>query len=49
MLLEIPINSDRIKGLFFDVPCAMTNSIEVVFIPSRRGVMTPRSAAERSA
>ena len=49
MLLEIPMNSERTSGLFFVRSCAMTNSIDVVFIPSRSGVITPRSATESSA
>lgn len=49
MLFEMPMNSERTSGLCFVRSCAMTNSIDVVFIPSRRGVITPRSATDRSA
>ena len=49
MLLEMPINSERTSGLFFVRSCEITNSIEVVFIPSRSGVITPRSATDSSA
>lgn len=49
MLLEIPMNSDRTSGLRFVRSWAMMNSIEVVFMPSRRGVITPRSATDKRA
>lgn len=49
MLFEIPMNSERTSGLFFVFSCAITNSIDVVFIPSRRGVMRARSATDKRA
>ena len=49
MLFEIPMNSERMSGLFLVLSCAITNSIDVVFIPSRRGVMRARSAADNRA
>ena len=49
MFLLMPINSLKTLGLLFVLFCAMTNSMLVVFIPSRRGVMTARSATLSSA
>lgn len=45
----MPINSLNNNGDFFVLACAITNSMLVVFIPSRRGVITPRSAADSRA
>ena len=49
MLIEMPMNSDSTSGACFVRSCAITNSIDVVFIPSRSGVITPRSATDSSA
>ena len=43
----VPMNSDKTNGDLLDLSWHTMNSIEVVFMPSRREVMRARSATER--
>ena len=43
---EVPMNSDRTRGDLLVLSWHRVNSIEVVFIPSRREVIKARSATE---
>ncbi len=49
MFLLMPMNSLSTLGFFPVAFCAMTNPRLVVFMPSRRGVITARSETLRSA
>jgi hypothetical protein len=49
MLFAMPMNSESTRGLLFVFSCAITYSMLVVFIPSRNGVTTARSATDSSA
>jgi hypothetical protein len=42
----VPMNSERTRGDLFDLSWQRINSIEVVFIPSRKEVIRAKSAAE---
>jgi hypothetical protein len=44
----VPMNSERTRGDLLVLSWQRVNSIEVVFMPSRREVMSARSATERS-
>lgn len=49
MVPAMPMNSLSTSGLFLVFSWQITNSMLVVFIPSRSGVMSARSAALSSA